>query len=266
MATTDPRRAVAAAVSMSASASTTSGSLPPSSRNAGTNRSPARAPTKRPVATLPVKQTASTASTTALPVSGPPRTQSNTAATSGTVRTASMRGSTNRGVCSLGLQSTAQPAARAGTASISISSSGKFQGEMTPTSPSGTARCSNRTLGTDSDTPAERSARSSGAFLPQWSMRRRAPSISASDRSRRPVSFARAATISARRSRKAPHHLSRAAMRSPGGRAAHSTCAPRRRSATAETSCRLSARKRNPSPPRGFAASRKLDIMTDHCI
>ena len=131
------------------------------------SRPPARAPTLRPVATLPVKHTASAASTTAAPVSGPPRTQSNTAAISGTARTASRSGSTKRGVCSLGLASTAHPAARAGTASMSISSSGKFQGETTATRPSASRRCSKRTLGNASETPAECSDKSSGALRSQ---------------------------------------------------------------------------------------------------
>ena len=59
---------------------------------------------------------------------------SNTAASSGTARIARRSGSANRGVTSLGLMITAQPAISAGTASISDSASGKFHGLMTPTS------------------------------------------------------------------------------------------------------------------------------------
>jgi hypothetical protein len=43
-------------------------------------------------------------------------------------------GSTKRGVTSLGLISTAQPASSAGIASMSDSVSGKFHGLITPTS------------------------------------------------------------------------------------------------------------------------------------
>lgn len=45
-----------------------------------------------------------------------------------------MSGSTKRGVTSLGFTITAQPAARAGMASMSDRVSGKFHGLMTPTS------------------------------------------------------------------------------------------------------------------------------------
>ena len=47
---------------------------------------------------------------------------------------ASTSGRMKRGVISLGLTITAHPAASAGIASINASVSGKFHGEMTPTS------------------------------------------------------------------------------------------------------------------------------------
>ena len=61
-----------------------------------------------------------------------------TAASSGIAATVRSSGPTKRGVTSLGLISTAQPASSAGIASISVNVSGKFHGLITPTSAYGT--------------------------------------------------------------------------------------------------------------------------------
>ncbi len=96
-------------------------------------RSAACRATWRPVATLPVKQTASARSIIARPVSASPVTTRKTAASSGTRDSAACSGAMNRGVTSEGFNKTLQPAASAGALSIIASSSGTFQGLMTAT-------------------------------------------------------------------------------------------------------------------------------------
>ena len=88
----------------------------------------------RPVAMLPVKTMASLLATTAWPVSAAPRTSVMMPASSGTSSMERCKGSTKRGVTSLGLIMTAAPATSAGIASMNDSTRGKFQGLMTPTS------------------------------------------------------------------------------------------------------------------------------------
>ena len=119
--------------SRSASRSTISGSLPPSSRLTGVSVSAARFITTLPVRSEPVNWTKSTSSTRAPPVSPMPLTTSRTSGppiSSFHARTISM---VESGVNSEGLMTTAQPATSAGIASSKARMSGKFQGLITPT-------------------------------------------------------------------------------------------------------------------------------------
>ena len=126
-----------AARSRSASASTIIGSLPPSSSETGVSVSAARAITFLPVATDPVNITKSTSSTSAAPVS--PRPVATWKTPSGRPHAASISAISNEvsGVISEGLRTTAFPAASAGMQSPNELLSGKFQGPITPTTPSG---------------------------------------------------------------------------------------------------------------------------------
>ena len=90
--------------------------------------------TLRPVGTEPVKQTASTVSTNAAPVSPEPVTRRITD-DSPAVSMASSSGFTKREVTSLGFIMTEHPASRAGAASIIDKINGKFHGLITPTRP-----------------------------------------------------------------------------------------------------------------------------------
>ena len=130
--TNEPQASARAARSTSASDSTSAGSLPPSSSEAGMKRRAQASATLRPVATEPVKQTWSTASINAWPVAPAPVTTAKTSANPASARISRSSG-TKREVTSLGLARIVQPAASAGTASIRVSISGKFHGLMTPT-------------------------------------------------------------------------------------------------------------------------------------
>ena len=106
-----------AARSISALSKTIAGSFPPSSRNAGFNWLAARVATCRPVSTLPVKLMTSTRSMRLFPVDAVPGTTSTTAPNSTVSLSTWLTTSIKRGVISLGLMMTEQPAKSAGTAS-----------------------------------------------------------------------------------------------------------------------------------------------------
>ena len=89
--------------------------------------------TNRPVSTLPVKQIKSTSSIKSAPVCPAPSTKFKTSRNCGIVFRVVIKGATKRGVISLGLTMTAQPANKAGIVSIVDNNRGKFQGLITPT-------------------------------------------------------------------------------------------------------------------------------------
>ena len=235
LAATAPRSAAVMARSRSAEASTTSGSLPPSSRHAGIIRSAVRAATLRPVATEPVKHTASTRSITASPTSAAPTTISSTSATSGTVASAPRKGAIQRGVISDGLSSTAHPASSAGTASMNDSRNGKFHGAITATSGYGHHCVRWRSAGIER--PACHSSQnSSGARTPQAAIVWVTAAISRRAMCRRPVSTSRAAAIAGAARSMAALSASIAATRCARGRALQPRAARRRRAAIASSS------------------------------
>ncbi len=129
--------AALAARSMSASARTIIGSLPPSSRLTGVRLSAAFAITFLPVAVEPVNITKSASSTSAAPAG--PRPVATLKTPSGSPAAASISAITSEvsGVTSDGFRITALPAASAGMQSPKLFVSGKFQGPITPTSPTG---------------------------------------------------------------------------------------------------------------------------------
>ena len=115
----------------------------------------------------------------------------------GTAAMLRLSGSTNRGVTSLGLTSTAQPASSAGIASINDSVSGKFHGLITPTSGYGTS-CERQVIdGWACERPSS-SWISAGAWLHQRSIAAIVPPNSACASRWRPVSIVSASTISTR--------------------------------------------------------------------
>mmetsp|Transcript_16125 Transcript_16125/g.34861 ORF Transcript_16125/g.34861 Transcript_16125/m.34861 type:complete len:265 (-) Transcript_16125:76-870(-) len=127
-----------AALSRSASANTTMGSLPPSSRTNRFRFCAHFSMIRFPTALLPVIATIWTSSldTNCSPTLPSPwticRTPSGSAEASAETYSAPVRG-----VTSEGLTITVLPAASAGTARKGISPAGKFHGEMTTTTPSG---------------------------------------------------------------------------------------------------------------------------------
>src|SRR4051794_4961978 len=110
-----PQTAASAAATTSASSSTIIASLPPHSMSTGVRSSAQAAITLRPVAAEPVKASLSTpARHSAAPVPPKPVTRPRTSATSGTAaRQAATSQAPTAEVCSLGLKTTALPAASA---------------------------------------------------------------------------------------------------------------------------------------------------------
>ncbi len=129
--------AASAARSSGAPARTMKGDFPPSSVTHGTSRSPARAATFRPVATEPVNMIPSTRSTSAAPAAPRPVTTWKTSGGFPACRQSSARRTDVSGVTSDGFRTTAFPARSGATASAALFRIGKFQGPMTPTTPSG---------------------------------------------------------------------------------------------------------------------------------
>ncbi|MCY1527072.1 hypothetical protein D9M68_621260 [compost metagenome] len=136
-----PNTAALTACSRSASASTTKGLLPPSSRATCLRCAPplAMRPILRPTGVEPVKVTrpGSGCSTKASPISLPaPTTTLSTPA--GSPASSNMRASSkppHTGVSLAGLTTTALPSARAGASERWVRCSGKFHGLITPTTP-----------------------------------------------------------------------------------------------------------------------------------
>src|SRR5574337_432089 len=134
------RRLSVTVVSKSQSANTSVGFLPPSSSESFLNFGPARLAMSAPVLVPPVKEIAFTSgcSTSTAPALGPrPCTTLRTPAGS----PASMQSSENKyavmGVSSEGLATTQLPAASAGASFQVNRYSGRFHGEMQPTTPRG---------------------------------------------------------------------------------------------------------------------------------
>ena len=130
---TEAHKIAEVAKSKSADFKTIAGSFPPNSKKAGIKLIAAFSATKRPVSTLPVKQIKSTSSIKAAPVCDPPSTKFKTSLNWGILFTVVIKGATKRGVISLGLTITAQPANKAGIVSMVDKDKGKFQGLITPT-------------------------------------------------------------------------------------------------------------------------------------
>ena len=134
------RGAIAAACSRSASAKTTFALLPPSSRVTRLIVAAAPAAIARPTSVEPVKAILATSgcSTSRRPHSRPgPATTSTTPSGSPASRASSAKRSAVSGVSSAGLRTTVLPAASAGAIFHEAIVSGKFQGTMSPTTPSG---------------------------------------------------------------------------------------------------------------------------------
>src|SRR6185312_2270230 len=137
------RRLSVRASSQSASANTSTGFLPPSSRDSFLNLGAAREAISAPVLVPPVKDTAFTpaCSTTPTPTLGPrPCTTFSTPAGSPASAQSSLKRYAVMGVTSEGLATTQFPAARAGAIFQVKRYSGRFQGEMQPTTPRGERR------------------------------------------------------------------------------------------------------------------------------
>ncbi len=133
----DPLTAKSAARSRSASSRTTIGSLPPSSRTSRFRSRPARSMIDLPTAWLPTKAIISTsAATSAFPVSSAPCTSPRTPGGSAPA-IAAWRRAPESGVTSEGFHTTVFPARSAGASSVSGIESGKFQGVIAATTPSG---------------------------------------------------------------------------------------------------------------------------------
>jgi len=131
---------VATAAARSQSANTKLGFLPPSSRLSFLNRGAAVTARCRPVAVPPVKLMALMpgCSTRACPQPGPvPCTMLRTPAGRPASRHNSPSKNAVTGVSSEGLATTQQPTAKAGAIFQVNRYSGRFQGEMQPTTPTG---------------------------------------------------------------------------------------------------------------------------------
>src|SRR5699024_12863267 len=132
-----------AAFATSAPGKTTVALLPPSSRCTRLRLRPAASPTLRPAAVDPVKETTSIsgASVQAAPASAPPgtiwKTPSGRPASS---RARAIMTPPETGVRGSGFSTTALPNARAGTTERIDRISGKLNGEITPTTPTGRRR------------------------------------------------------------------------------------------------------------------------------
>ncbi len=123
--------------SMSASESTIIGSLPPSSRLTGVSVSAALAMTFLPVAVEPVNMMKSASSTRAAPAAPPPVATPKMPSGAPAALIISAISIEVSGVTSDGFRITALPAASAGMQSPKELVSGKFQGPITPTRPTG---------------------------------------------------------------------------------------------------------------------------------
>ena len=137
----------AAAVDTSASANTSAGLLPPSSRVTRLNPSADAATILRPVARLPVKDSLLTIGwlISAWPVGSPgPVTMFSTPGGSPASAIRAARRSTANVAYSDGLATMVQPAASAGAAFWANSSSGAFHGTTAPTTPTGSRRVRTR--------------------------------------------------------------------------------------------------------------------------
>ena len=124
----------------SASSRITFGDLPPSSIATGLTVAEASSETRRPARVEPVKETMSTPGcpATASPATGPvPVRRLKTPAGRPAASITSARMKALSGVTSLGLSTTVQPAARAGATLAAIWLSGKFQGVIAPSTPTG---------------------------------------------------------------------------------------------------------------------------------
>ena len=130
------------AASRSASGRMMFGDLPPSSSVTRLSALPAFAPISRPTAVEPVKAILSTPgwSTSAAPVSPSPVTTFSTPAGMPASSASSPTRSAVSGVCSAGLSTIVQPAARAGAIFHAAISSGKFHGMIWPHTPTGSLR------------------------------------------------------------------------------------------------------------------------------
>ncbi|MNL37080.1 hypothetical protein D3C87_1592010 [compost metagenome] len=135
MASTTP----STAASRSASSKTTKGLLPPSSRLSFLPDPAVATRIARPTSVEPVKAILSIPSwsTISLPASPSPVSTLRTPGGSPASRASSAKASAVRGVNSAGLRTTVLPAARAGAIFQASISSGKFQGMICPTTPTG---------------------------------------------------------------------------------------------------------------------------------
>ena len=115
------------------------GDLPPSSSVTRFSARPALAPISRPTAVEPVKAILSTPrwSTSAAPVSPSPVMTLMTPGGKPASRASSPIRRALSGVCSAGLSTTVQPAARAGAIFQAAISMGKFHGTIWPHTPTG---------------------------------------------------------------------------------------------------------------------------------
>lgn len=131
----------ATASSRSASAKTRPAFLPPSSKETGASRAAAARMIAVPVRDAPVKATASTpgCSVSHWPAESGPRPCTRLKTPAGTPASAITSASRQAvpGVSSDGLATTVLPVARAGATFQVSSSSGRFHGETTATTPSG---------------------------------------------------------------------------------------------------------------------------------
>ena len=129
----------------STSGSTIAGSLPPSSSVMRFRSGAAAAATFLPVSTEPVKETLRTAGCvlTHAPSASPPDTTLSTPGGT-TSRSTSPSASVESGVKGEGLITTVFPASSAGAIFHEARITGKFQGVMAPTTPSGRRRTSTR--------------------------------------------------------------------------------------------------------------------------
>ena len=133
-----PQTAPRAARSRSASSHTIIGSLPPSSSVHGISARPHASAILRPVRTEPVNEILSQpASTSAAPVAPSPVTIWNTPSGRPASAKSFASASPTNGVISLGFNTTAFPAMSACTVGFRLSTNGKFQGVMIPTTPIG---------------------------------------------------------------------------------------------------------------------------------
>src|SRR5918994_6462023 len=131
------------ACSISLSANTTIGDLPPSSRLMLLLSRAAATITCSPTALLPVNEIFATSlcATNGAPTAGPvPTTMLSTPGGSPTSSAIAPSSSSTSGVISDGLSTTVQPAASAGATFQAVVTSGKFQGTISAATPAGSKR------------------------------------------------------------------------------------------------------------------------------